>query len=223
MSNINDPSFVSRALQSLLTAGDLPDPLPADPMPLFQQWFDAAKASKHYADPNAMTLATATADGMPSARIVLCKGIEHSPPAIVFFTNYNSRKGAELESNPHAAAVFHWPNAQRQVRIEGSISRTSAAESDEYFQTRSLLSRVGAVVSQQSRPVGSRAQLIQHAMMLAGEATLGKAIARPPHWGGFRISISALELWSARDGRLHDRARWTRHVSGTWVSEHLCP
>jgi len=193
-------------------------------MPLLLEWFEEARRCGRYDDFNAMTLATATPNGEPSARIVLCKAIEADPPAIVFYTSYASRKGEEIAANPCAAGVFYWPHAKRQARIEGRVERTSAAESDAYFQTRPLLSRISASVSPQSQAISSRASVIAEAMRIGRRAALGMKVQRPEHWGGFRILPQRIELWSACTGRLHDRAVWTRDdgsdVRG-WTSQRL--
>ncbi|QKK08592.1 MAG: pyridoxamine 5'-phosphate oxidase [Planctomycetota bacterium] len=204
------PGVFVEAITGMLACHDLPDPLPNDPMPLLLTWFEDARRSARYDDFNAMTLATAAPDGAPSARIVLCKTIEPGTPAIVFYTSYASRKGRELDTNPRAAAVFHWPHAKRQARIEGAVQRTTAAESDTYFRTRPLLSRVGASVSPQSRATGSRQAVIAEAMRIAASTAVGLGPDRPEDFGGYRILAERVELWSAGNGRLHDRAEWLR-------------
>lgn len=208
------------ALTSMLACHDLPEPLPQDPMPLLLEWFEDARQSERYDDFNAMTLATATPDGSPSARMVLCKAIEPTTPAIVFYTSYASRKGRELEANPRAAAVFHWPHAKRQARIEGPVQRTTPEESDAYFRTRPLLSRIGASVSPQSRAIGSRQAIIAEAMRIAASKALGMGPDRPVDWGGYRIMAQRVELWSAGNGRLHDRAEWLRQDT-SWTARRL--
>lgn len=230
MTHSSDSPFgqIASALTHLLSCHDLPEPPPGDPMPLFAAWSADAHSSGRYDDPNAMTLATCTPDGEPSARMVLCKAVEIAPPALVFYSSYESRKGRELESNPRAAATFHWPHAKRQVRVEGKVERVSVAESDAYFRSRPLMSRIGCTVSHQSTPIASRAELVSAAVKLASHAALTGSLPRPEHWGGFRLHIRTLELWSAREGRLHDRVRWTRSgaVSETvvaWRSERLSP
>jgi len=219
-----DHGTVVRVLEGLLACHDLPEVLPNNPMPILVSWFEDAMASERYDDFNAMTLASATADGQPSARIVLCKSIESEPPALVFYTGYESRKGIELESNPHAAALFHWPHAKRQARIEGPVRRTTDAESDAYFRSRSILSRIGACVSPQSREIESRQAFIAAAVRLGRRAAIGEVVARPAHWGGYRIAPERIELWSARKGRLHDRAVWQRDAltePDTWTPRRL--
>lgn len=208
------------ALTCVLACHDLPEPLPKDPMPLLLEWFEDARQSERYDDFNAMTLATATPDGFPSARMVLCKAIEPTTPAIVFYTSYASRKGRELEANPRAAAVFHWPHANRQARIEGPVQRTTPEESDAYFRTRPLLSRIGASVSPQSRAIGSRQAIIAEAMRIAASMALGMGPDRPEDWGGYRIMVQRVELWSAGNGRLHDRAEWLRQDT-SWTARRL--
>lgn len=206
----NEPGTIVRCLTDLLSCHDLPADLPHDPMPLLNEWFEDARRSGAYDDFNAMTIATATASGRPSARIVLCKSVEPARSAIVFYTNYTSRKGRELGENPQAAATFYWPHARRQARLEGRVERTTAEESDAYFRTRPLLSRIGSAISPQSQEIASRAALVTEAVRIGKRVALGATIERPAHWGGYRLMIDRLELWSGRTGRLHDRAVWTR-------------
>ncbi|MBX3408713.1 MAG: pyridoxamine 5'-phosphate oxidase [Phycisphaeraceae bacterium] len=218
--------MIDELLTSLLVTRDLPDPPPPDPLPLLKVWYEEARACGKYDDFNAMSLATATATGVPSVRIVLCKSIDHESARVVFFTNYESRKGRELASNPHAAAVFHWPHAKRQVRIEGAVVRVTPEESDAYFATRPLLSRIGAHVSPQSRPIKSRSDIIKAAKAFAGHLVTGESIKRPDWWGGFAINITAVELWSSREARLHHRIRWQREgtsLPARWTSDLLAP
>jgi pyridoxamine 5'-phosphate oxidase len=195
----------------------------SNPIAVLRAWMDDATLGAD-GDANAMVLATATRDGAPSARVVLCKAIEESPPAAVFYTNYTSRKGCELDANPRAAAVFYWPRQGRQVRIEGAIVRTSAAESDAYFASRPLLSRLGAIASRQSRPLASRAHLA--AGVLRAAVSAGPAPRRPEEWGGYRMLIDRVELWCAGRGRLHDRAVWVRppdRPGAEWARIRLYP
>lgn len=220
----------------------LPDPLPDEPFALFGGWFDEAQASGNQPNPNAMTVATVTPDGKPGARIVLCKGVEPDRGSIVFYTNYQSPKGRALEANPYAALVFHWDHFDRQVRIEGVVERTSAAESDAYFQSRRWESRLGAWASDQSQPIESRARLLEKVTERAMELDLdiakiadGKGeeleIRRPAHWGGFRVTAERVELWTGGTGRVHDRASWTRKPVahngavewGPWSATRLQP
>jgi len=215
---------IAAELLAGVVKGGLPDALPGHPMGIVREWFEDAKASKHYDDPNAMTLATCTSDGFPSARIVLCKAMDDT--RIVFYTNYGGRKARELEANPRAACVFFWPHANRQARIEGVIERASAAESDAYFASRPLLSKLGAWASKQSEPMAGRADLVDAVGEVVAkfkkELALhpsGSTIPRPEFWGGFQVFPTAVELWcGAKGGRLHDRARWTRtrDSAGAW-------
>ncbi len=219
----SDRNPLLRTLTSLVACDDLPRALPDDPLPILQRWYREAEAAAGDEDFNAMTLATSTPGGAPSARIVLCKAIETDPPAIVFYTNYNSRKGREIEHNPRVCAVFHWPGLKRQVRIDGRAERTSVKESDDYFRSRPLLSRIGAVVSSQSDAIDSREHLVADATRLGSRHALGARIDRPEHWGGYRVMIHAVELWSARTGRLHDRAVWTVDPLHRWSAHRLAP
>lgn len=188
-----------------------------DPFTQFQRWFDEAlRAELPMA--NAMTLATVGADGAPSARIVLLKGIDHD--GFVFYTNYMSRKGRELAGNPRAALVFHWIDLEREVRIDGSVEKVTAAESDEYFASRPLGSRHAAIASPQSERVASRAEL--EARFDAAAAAHSDAAPRPAHWGGYRVLPTSVEFWQGRPSRLHDRLLYTR--SGErWAISRLAP
>ena len=193
----------------------------ADPIAQFSMWWDDASAAQ-VREANAMTLATADADGKPAARTVLLKGFDQS--GFVFFTNYDSRKGAELAANARAALLFFWPELERQIRIDGSVERTSAQESDEYFRSRPLASRIGAWASPQSRPISSKAWL----MARVAEMTLRHATAssRPPHWGGYRVVPTAIEFWQGRPSRLHDRLLYTRadaSADAEWARTRLAP
>jgi pyridoxamine 5'-phosphate oxidase len=165
-----------------------------------------------------MTLATASADGAPSARIVLLKDIDRG--GFVFYTNYRSRKGRELAANPRAALVFHWNDLEREVRIEGSVEQVTAAESDEYFASRPLPSRHAAIASPQSEVVASRAVL--EAEFAAAEAAHGDAAPRPAHWGGYRVMPASVEFWQGRPSRLHDRLLYTLQ-DGRWTIRRLAP
>lgn len=191
--------------------------LAADPFSQFQHWFDEALRAE-LPTPNAMTLATASAAGAPSARIVLLKGIDHN--GFVFYTNYLSRKGRELAANPRAALVFHWTDLEREVRIEGGIEKVSAAESDEYFASRPLPSRHAAIASPQSEVVASRAAL--EARFAAAAADHGEAAPRPSHWGGYRLKPVTVEFWQGRPSRLHDRLLYTLH-DDRWTLSRLAP
>ena len=195
----------------MLSKGFLPATLPADPMPLFVQWFDGARAAKAQPNPDSMALATATPDGRPSVRVVWCKKLVPAPGYLVFFTNYDSRKGAELAANPCASAVFHWDAFGRQVRVAGPIVRSPGDESDEYFSSRALDSRIGAWASLQSQPLDARRTLLKRVAVEA--ARFGTRVPRPPHWGGYRLWPESVELWIEGPFRVHDRARWSRSLA----------
>lgn len=189
----------------------------ADPITQFSRWWDETNAAQ-VREANAMTLATADADGKPSARTVLLKGFDAD--GFVFFTNYESRKGAELACNPRAALLFFWPELERQVRIEGDASRTGEQESDEYFRSRPLTSRIGAWASPQSQPITSKGWLMARvAQMGLQHAT---APRRPPYWGGYRVAPIAIEFWQGRPSRLHDRLLYTKIETG-WQRVRLAP
>ena len=189
----------------------------ADPLVQFQRWFEQALSAK-LPEPNAMTLATVGADGRPSTRIVLIKGVDAR--GVVWYTNYNSRKGRELAHLPIAALQFHWVELERVVRIEGSVQKTSAQESDDYYATRPLDSRLGAWASPQSQVIASRTVLITGAAKAAALHALNPP--RPPHWGGYRLVPDRWEFWQGRKSRLHDRLRYRLH-EGAWVRERLAP
>ena len=190
-----------------------------DPIVQFERWFEHAVKSE-VPEPNAMTLATVSADHRPSARIVLIKGVDAR--GFTFFTNYESRKGHDLAANPHASLLFHWIELERQVRIEGRVEKTTAAESDAYFHSRPLNSRIGAWASEQSQVIESRAVL--EAREKAISAQYGEHPPRPPHWGGYRLIPDAMEFWQGRPSRLHDRLLYTRAVEGgDWQIARLSP
>ncbi len=230
----------------------LPDPLPAEPLAVVSRWQEEAWEAAQQPNPNAMVVATVDPEGQPSARVVLCKNIVPTPGYLVFFTNYQSRKGRQLSQNPRAAAVIHWDALHRQVRVEGPVVRAPEADSDAYFASRAWQSRLGAWASQQSEPIGSRADL--QAAVVAAAKRFGTPVPdapvdslspnldapgasrvevpRPPHWGGFRIWAESVELWVEGAGRIHDRARWTRSLkkrtddtfdAGSWKSTRLQP
>jgi pyridoxamine 5'-phosphate oxidase len=191
----------------------------ADPLHQFQRWFDEAVRAKAL-EPNAMTLATVSAEGRPSTRVVLLKGLDER--GLVWYTNYESRKGAELAVNPHAALQFFWPELERVVRVEGVVSKLADAESDEYYRTRPLGSRIGAWASPQSQVIPSRAAL--EATWAAEQARQGDDPVRPPQWGGYRLQPLYWEFWQGRASRLHDRLVFQRTEEGAvWQLSRLAP
>jgi len=220
----------------------LPDPLPPEPLPIAAAWLAEAVRRADQPNPNAMVLATVGAGGQPSARVVLCKDIVTTPGYVQFFTNYESHKGRDLAENPRAAIVMHWDHLHRQVRIEGIVQKAPAEESDAYFATRPWQRQVGAWASRQSRPVDSRATLLADLAKTAARfgapvpgpeddpAPPGIVIPRPPHWGGYCLWASAVELWVEGESRIHDRARWERTLDaagaaapGAWRATRLQP
>ena len=190
----------------------------AEPLQQFRAWLDQALQAA-LPEPNAMTLATVGAGGRPSTRVVLIKGVDER--GIVWYTNYDSRKGRELAANPHAALQFHWVELERVVRIEGTVAKVSAEESDAYFASRPLDSRIGAWASPQSEVIASRAVLVANAAKVSAQHLLNPP--RPPHWGGFRLAPEVWEFWQGRASRLHDRLRYRRDASGGWLRERLAP
>jgi pyridoxamine 5'-phosphate oxidase len=222
----------------------LSDPLPTEPLIVANQWLSESWQLRQQPNPNAMVLATVGPDGQPSARVVLCKEIVPQPGYVVFYTNYLSQKGRELTASPRAAIVMHWDHMHRQVRIEGPVVQTPAADSDAYFASRAWQSRVGAWASAQSESIGGRREL-QAAVAAAAQrfgapppdaASSGPdvqvSVPRPPHWGGFRLWAQSVELWVEGDARIHDRARWTRSLAncadglfnvGPWAATRLQP
>jgi pyridoxamine 5'-phosphate oxidase len=222
----------------------LPDPLPAEPLVVVARWLADAWAAGRQPNANSMVLATASRDGRPSARVVLCKDIVPQPGYLVFYTNYHSGKGRQLQDNPRAAAVMHWDALQRQVRIEGPITQGPEKDSDRYFASRPWQSRIGAWASAQSEPLASRTRLLDAVKEAArrfgtpvpgtpaADAAGDFEIPRPPHWGGLRLWAESVELWVAGDARIHDRARWTRPLQaaaaggftpGAWQVTRLQP
>ena len=192
------------------------DPNPID---LFRRWFDEAIASGSRL-PDAMTLATATKDGKPSARMVLLKQVDDQ--GFVFYTNYLSDKARELEENPRAALVMYWTQLDRQVRVEGNVKRVSAAESDEYFKTRPRESQLGAAASPQSEVIESR-EVLEQSWRELDELYRDRPVERPAHWGGYRLEPERIEFWQNRVGRLHDRILYERQGNGTWTIKRLAP
>lgn len=189
-----------------------------DPISQFQRWFDEAIHAK-LPEPNAMTLATVDADGQPSARIVLLKGMDAT--GFTFFTNYESRKGLDLAANPRAALLFHWVQLERQVRVEGRVEKVTDAESDDYYASRPLGSRLGAWASEQSREVADRTVLEQREADF--RAKFGDNPPRPAHWGGYRVVPTRIEFWQGRPSRLHDRIAYRLQADGAWQIVRLSP
>ena len=202
----------------------LPSPAPGDPLPLAAQWLNEAMAAQVQRNPNSMTLATATADGQPSARVVLIKDFDATQGYLVFYSHYRSRKGQELAANPYGAGVVHWDNAGRQLRFEGRVVQSPAAESDAYFQNRPWLSQLNAWASDQSEPIADQAAMLAQARQRAARlgfevgddlapADATSSMPRPEHWGGYRLWLSAVEFWVHGDGRFHERLRYERALS----------
>ena len=190
----------------------------ADPLQQFDRWLQEA-ISGEVPEPNAMTVATVGADLRPSTRVVLIKGFDAQ--GIVWYTNYASRKGQELAGNPFAALQFHWVELERVVRIEGVVEKVSDEESDAYFKSRPLDSRIGAWASPQSQVIDSRTVLVANAAKYGAQFLLQPP--RPPHWGGYRLKPARWEFWQGRKSRLHDRLRYTQQAEGGWLRERLAP
>lgn len=190
-------------------------PLPIDQ---FHHWFDEAVRAKAL-EPNAMTLATVSAQGRPSTRVLLLKGADEA--GLVWFTNYESRKGHDLSGNPYAAMQFFWPELERVVRVEGRVARVSDAESDAYYRSRPIGSRIGAWASPQSQVLASRSEL--EAAWKAQQAKLGDDPVRPAHWGGYRLVPDHWEFWQGRSSRLHDRITYDKQADGSWLIQRLAP
>jgi pyridoxamine 5'-phosphate oxidase len=221
----------------------LPDPLPTEPMALAAAWLATALAARQQPNPDAMVLATATASGRPSARVVLCKEFDVENGRVSFVTNYESRKGRELAENARAALVLHWDHAHRQVRVEGVVVKAPANESDEYFASRNWQRRIGAWASAQSQPLRSREQLndavraaadrfhVPHPTLDNIDDPPAAPIPRPPFWGGYYLWADSVELWVEGAARVLERARWTRSITttgdtfgaGPWWATRLQP
>lgn len=189
----------------------------AEPLAIFEKWWDQAEKAR-VPEPNAMTVATVGVDGRPSTRIVLVKAVDER--GLVFYTNYRSRKARELDAHPFAAAQFHWVEMERVIRIEGAIEKVSAAESDEYFASRPVDSRIGAWASPQSEVIANRAVLVKNAAIAS--AKMGLNPPRPDHWGGYLLRPDRWEFWQGRKSRLHDRIQF-RLDEGRWIKERLAP
>lgn len=215
---MSEPSRVIADLRKSYERGELDESAShADPLRQFELWMQQA-LSAELPEPNAMTVATVGADGRPSTRVVLIKG--YDARGIVWFTNYDSRKGREIAGHPFAALQFHWVELERVVRIEGRVEKVDEAESDAYFKTRPLDSRIGAWASPQSQVIESRAVLVTNAARYGAQFLLNPP--RPPHWGGYRLVPDRWEFWQGRKSRLHDRLRY-RLDAGQWVRERLAP
>ena len=205
----------------------LPEFLPDDPLPLVQTWLAEASAAARNA--TAMTLATVTADGRPAARMVICRGFDARAGWLVFYTDRESDKGADLRAHPRAALVFHWDAFERQVRIDGPVTTAPDADSDRYWATRPPEARAAAAASRQSHPLASRAELLARVAEEAERS--GEEAARPPRWGGYRVWAERVELWVGQPARVHDRARWSRELTpagggyagGPWRATRLMP
>lgn len=195
------------------------DDVAANPLQQFTTWWNDVLISE-ISEPNAMTLATASSDGLPSARIVLLKGFDEK--GFVFFTNYNSFKGLQLQENPRACLVFFWKELERQVRIIGVIEKLPAQDNDEYFNSRPEGSRISAIVSPQSQVIENREWLERQAAQ-ASDQLSGKTIPRPDHWGGYRVRPAIIEFWQGRANRLHDRIQYSLNENGNWIIERLAP
>ncbi len=204
----------------------LPDALPADPLPLAARWLDEARGVTKSA--TAMALATVDDEGRPGVRMVICRGLDVVEGWLVFYTDRDSAKGRALEKTPRAAAVFHWDVQERQIRVEGPVTHAPESDSDRYWSTRPVDARLAAVASEQSRPLASRATLLER---VAEAARHGGELPRPKRWGGYRIWAARVELWVGQPARVHDRARWQRALSaegegfagGPWSATRLMP
>jgi len=226
-------------LLKLAQGEHLPEPLPAEPITTLIDWFEHAMREGATPMPNSMALATATPQGVPSVRFVLCKAIGPAG-SIDFFTNFNSRKGDELAVNPRVAGVFYWHTKARQARVEGTAERLSDEQADAYFATRPLASKLGAWASRQSEALPTRKAFVHDLLVACQQLRIEPTalldansplhVPRPPHWGGFRVKLDRVELWYGAAGRLHDRACWTRSqadaaagVMTRWQGQRLYP
>lgn len=198
---------------------DISDVAP-HPMQQFRHWFEEAIQAE-LPEPNAMTLATVSAEGFPAARVVLLKGFDHE--GFIFYTNYHSRKGQDLAANPRAALVFLWLELQRQVRVEGIVTKVSSEESTRYFQSRPVGSQIGAWASPQSEPIDNRVLLEQKVKELEQQYAGQPILPRPENWGGYVVKPQVVEFWQGRSNRLHDRIRYRRSPAGDWLIDRLAP
>lgn len=216
----------------------LPDPLPSEPMTLLASWLEEAASKKVQPNPDAIALATVDDRGRPDTRIVLCKDIDPEGASFVFFTNRESTKGRHLAHTPYASIVFFWDTLNLQARARGPVTLASEEESEAYFRTRWVISRVSAHASDQSRPIGSREEMVRKVEALATklgvppDGSKEADVPRPPQWGGYRLWAEEIELWIGQPGRVHDRARWSRtltaigderHEGGPWTATRLQP
>ena len=214
----DNPTSIADLRKSYERAELNEDASSAAPGQQFSKWLEEAIAAQ-LPEPNAMTLATVGSDLRPSTRVVLIKGLDER--GIVWFTNYDSRKGRELAGNPHAALQFHWVELERVVRVEGRVEKISDEESDAYFHSRPLDSRIGAWASPQSEVISGRGVLVANAAKFGAQFLLQPP--RPPHWGGYRLLADRWEFWQGRRSRLHDRLRYTQQAGGDWLRERLAP
>ncbi|MDD5200127.1 MAG: pyridoxamine 5'-phosphate oxidase [Terrimicrobiaceae bacterium] len=213
--------MITEAMRRDYAAGELRRAdLESDPLAQFERWFGDALAEQSVIEANAMTLATVDAAGQPHARIVLLKDCDAR--GFRFFTNYESGKGVEIAANPRVALLFHWAPLERQVRIEGVAEKTPRAESEAYFESRPIASRLSAWASAQSREIASREELEGRYAALAKTYADGR-VPTPPNWGGYVVRPAAIEFWQGRRSRLHDRFRYTRQADASWLIERLAP